>query len=429
MNKLLLLSCLWSCALFSDTMTVADAASLKGQKKVATRNLQPATPKGRNMKRECKERRGKDQLFGLSCALENKGDRIGFNVGADQGIDIGIEYKTYEKSLDGDTKTSTKFDVSYTQMVEYVPNPDDLEGGYKFNDEETPVEQTIELSTWAEYVDEGNNADPEKVTYLVRTADENTSFRFTVDTTVQPETGRSANTMKIDVDINNFPWKRSDTFLALISEVRSEKKVQTNYKKVNKGGKKGVVEGDVQGYAEEFAQGKKPRTDTVIDIDFGTSTADNFSPYGEYSIIPEATITVADTDTRNRLLQDTNNMTKESMDVSGDTSISKADFADFNTTAVVEKQIFVRATEFVSDETNADAGGKSTIAFSFINSNEATEIYWDPEVGVGYNSASPSSFLNAASGGDWVSTSVGVVKQQWWLGLTVLVSVVGNLLL
>lgn len=391
MNNLLLLSCLWSCVLFSTTMTVADAASLKGQRKVATRNLKD---KSKRDKRSCKERTTTEGVLDIKCGDKKMGDRIHFNVAADQGIDVGIEYKTFVKSLDGDTKTSTKFDVKYTQLLEY--RPETPEAQYDFD--ETSIVQTLDLSTWTEKVEEGtDNAEDGTMTYLFKTADEDISFRFTVDTTVQPETQMSANKMKIDVDIKDFPWLESGTFLALISEVRSEKKVQTKFPKR---GKKGVVEGDVQQITQGYAAGKKPNKLTVMDIAFGTRTADNMTPYGAYSILPEAMITVpAPTDT-----------------------VPTDDFTTAETaqtTAIVPKKIFVLASEFEGDMTSPDAGPKSTIAFSFIHSSKATEIYWDPEVGVGYNSAA-SSLLNAAS---------GVVKKQWWLGLTVMMGVVGNLLL
>merc|ERR1712183_429917 len=164
----------------------------------------------------------------------------------------------------------------------------------------------------------------------------------------------------------------------------------------------------------------RPGSSTIMEMDFGgANTFDSYNPFGVYRIKEDALVTVVDE--KRRTLQD---MTKESMDVSNsgemskedmavnidDTGMSKEDFAQNNTEGLITKTIFVVATEDVNDNVDTDTNSKSTIAFSFINSNNATEIYWDPEVGVGYNSAASN-------------------KQYWFVGLTTIVIAVGNFLL
>merc|ERR1711862_94081 len=203
------------------------------------------------------------------------------------------------------------------------------------------------------------------------------------------------------------------------SEVRSEKKVKTNYKKVQKGGKKGLIQGNVDDIAQGYSEGQGLSSSTIAEMNFGDiGTVDNYNPFGVYRIKEDALVTFADE--KRRTLEDT----KASMDVSNsgemskedmavdkdDTGMSKEDFAQNNTEGLITKTIFVVATEDVNENVNTDENSKSTIAFSFINSNNATEIYWDPEVGVGYNSAASN-------------------KQYWFFGLTTIVIAVGNFLL
>merc|ERR1711862_1081545 len=204
------------------------------------------------------------------------------------------------------------------------------------------------------------------------------------------------------------------------SEVRSKKEVKTNYKKVQKGGKKGLIQGNVDDIAQGYSEGQGLSSSTIVEMEIGgIGTIDNYNPFGVYRIKEDALVTVADE--KRRTLQ---NNAKESMDVSNsgemskedmavdkdDTGMSKADFAQNNTEGLVTKTIFVVATEDVNENVNTDENSKSTIAFSFINSNNATEIYWDPEVGIGYNSAASN-------------------KQYWFFGLTTIVIAVGNFLL
>jgi len=354
---------------------------------------------------------------------------------------VDVKYRTYDVLNEEKTKVETKFDVKYTKMIEYEPNDENPENGYFLGDQ---IVQNISLSNFAEFQASPSNAEDGKMTYTVTTADKTASFRFTVDTAVKP-TGFSANTMKIDVDIVGFPWKQDNTFLALLSTVRSEKKVKTNSKYVNKKGKpKGVIDGNKDEIAQGYVEESRPETESMFDIDFGTSTSDGYTPFGKYEIVNQAEITVAEP-TRSRILND-NVVTKENMDASNEMSkenmaegattedMTKENFAngstggDITDVPVVKKQIFVKATELGLTEGGA-ADQNKIIAFSFINSNQAQEIYWDPEIGVGYASSATSNFGSSGSGGDWLSTSVGFVKQKWWFVMTIMVGVVGNLLL
>jgi len=304
------------------------------------------------------------------------------------------------ESLEGKSKMEIDFDVLFSKLIEYVPNQEELDSGYTFT-EETPVVQTFNLKEWSDFqgIDGMSDILDDGISFNIKTADNKAMFRFTLDTSVKPETGLSANNMKIDLEVEDFPWSRNDTFLALVSSIQSEKKIKTAARRGRK--PKGVVDQDINAIVADYAQ-KGRKGNLAMAIPFGQLAGDNSSPFGEVMYVEQAEVTTLES--RNRFLKETDNNSMET----SDTAQSNDNYE------MVAKDIFVVAS---SPPTVNAAEKREQIAFSFINSNNAQKVFWDPEVGVGYQSSAMSTL------------SASFDKHMTWFGFTVLVGFLGNLFL
>jgi hypothetical protein len=166
----------------------------------------------------------------------------------------------------------------------------------------------------------------------------------------QGDTCLTANKMKIDFELTNFPWMEpDDTYVALISKVESKRKI-----KIDK-------EDQPEDGVGSRIKGPPMVKDVRIDFEDTVDTFE-FTPFGEYSWLDSAVA------------------------------------ADGNGTVTIA----VVATSPPSSD--SPPGNKDDmrdwIAFSFVGEGAHSDyIYWDPEAGIGY----------AASGGSVICVTAGVV--------------------
>ena len=75
-----------------------------------------------------------------------------------------------------------------------------------------------------------NDSDNVTSYFWARTVDQMVTFNFTVSRAAaangQTEHSVTANKMKIDFWLKNFPWIRDDTYVALLSTVQSERHIK-----------------------------------------------------------------------------------------------------------------------------------------------------------------------------------------------------------
>jgi hypothetical protein len=185
------------------------------------------------------------------------------------------------------------------------------------------------MNTWSDFtpiVQDGN-----LMTFSASTLNDLATFTFTI---AQADRGAiTANKMKIDFLLENYPWAASgDTFVALICSVETERQVEIETE-------------------EEDGPASRQAMDVIIDFEDTVSTI-GFIPFGEYTWAETAEATPGDNNT-------TSTMSSETIAVIGTTPVNVA---------------------------------YREIAFSFVGAGQgASRIYWDPEAGIGYSSAEAQS--------------------------------------
>lgn len=358
-----------------------------------------------------------------SCASKAKSDVIGFQVlTGEEGASIGITYRHELKeasdpsrnlasgdhedhdSEDGNgdaerpredkkgghddhnhdgyvhTKIEGQYNVIYSRLIEYLPANDTDELGFSWD--EGDIVQDLRLSLWNGFSQTQDSEDGSELSFHVTTEDEYALFNFTLsrvdddaDDNRQLLSGddddgdrrRSSDTMKIDARFDNFPWKRNDTYLALISSVEATTEISSH--EHNGKGKKEkkkareleeaiVDEGEAEAEKDEESKDKpkkKPKimkpSDAIVTFNVDDAVKD-YLPFGQYTWVPNAEIT--DMQSRSSNLE-------------------------------------VVATSPVDNRNDGD-NTKKFIAYSFIDSSEARRIYWDPSAGVGYNDETSGAF-------------------------------------
>jgi hypothetical protein len=298
-------------------------------------------------------------------------DKLKFKVRvADNGVVIKVSLEQEAETETTETELEIGFDVRFDKLIEYkkgrvveevdAEDKEDSEptavarqagggggGGshydnaYQFGQD--TIIQEFDLSDWSGLSPVAESGSGNLLTFNA-TSFGVAEFAFTIAQAT--EGAISANSMKIDVTIEDFPWMESGSFLALISHVDTEYDVEV----------------------EDDSESSEDGSDTpVADAAMGGQANINFSQiggllgyeaFGRYSWAPTAEATTATNSTDGRELQ-------------------------------VTDTIQVIATIKEGDEGQS----KQDIAFSFVGAGAsgADRIYWDPETGVGYNMAGSSA--------------------------------------
>jgi hypothetical protein len=275
-------------------------------------------------------------------------DEIKFKVSAkgSDGLKVKVEYENEIETTTEETETETQFEIVFDRIIEYrkasssvallstsgQTTPDEQ----AFHWEQDTIVQEWPMEDWEDFtqvVDDGNRS-----TFSVSTPDAIATFTFTISRATETDV-ITANKMKIDFELNNFPWAFDDTYVALMCTVQSQRKVEV-----------------------EFEDGTDSENTKDVKISFEDATnALGFVPFGAYTWQETAEVMAAAKDTNS---DGTN-----------------------STTSPMSETIAVIATS-PSPNTN-DEESSNEIAFSFVGepAQSAANIYWDPEAGIGYEEA------------------------------------------
>jgi len=174
-------------------------------------------------------------------------------------------------------------------------------------------------------------------TFSISSTDDVATFTFTISRSGDEE-DITANKMKIDFELKGYQWAEDDTYIALVSTIVSQREVEIDYED------------------SEDGDDTSSRTTEDVRISFADAVdTTGVSVFGEYTWAKDAMV------------------------------------LGLNDTATEDVTIEVIAT--------SPADGGDAVAFSFVGDSAgmAGDIYWDPEVGVGYTSSVSQFMLSSVA--------------------------------
>ena len=294
-------------------------------------------------------------------------DKIDFKITTgERGLGVKIGYEQEIETSNMETETETEYEVIFDRIIEYrkAASADSAEKAYDWNLDD--VIQTVTLSDWLSFSAVTDDAAGIVSFFSVSSPDGHVNFNFTVSRADQGERV-TANKMKIDFRLVDFPWMQNDTYVALLSTVESTREIDVDY------------DDDI----DEMSPTPLSRTAMDVIISFEEAQdAVGVIPFGEYTWEQTAEV----------LVEPVSNET---------TAIQRSGIEQVG----IPTTISVVATSPTYIENTANS--QQWIAFSFVGDAaiSASNIYWDPEAGIGYfesadsSDADPfSSFFFALSG-------------------------------
>lgn len=308
-------------------------------------------------------------------------DKIKYKVEADKkGIEVKVEYeKEFEEMqpAEGEEEISgeseTEFEIVFESIIEYAKNTSSgTVEGEAYDWELDEVVQSLDLQGWAEFGAVTNDTTNTISYFSATTADQVASFNFTISRANQGEK-LTANTMKIDLHIIDFPWMRNDTYLALTSSVKSKSKVDMKY--------------DDEATAQIARDQVMAADDVQIPFPSMPGDSDSVSAFGQYKW-----------ETLAEILPNATSPSEPTIDVQGspetDLVLSARQGAAPEETASITIQVV--ATSPPGNETAKE------IAYSFVGDGAqgASHIYWDPEAGIGYQEDEEYTIGGGTGGGN-----------------------------
>jgi hypothetical protein len=339
-------------------------------------------------------------------------DKIKYKISAGKkGVEVKVTYKQeFEETgdvapgaeeVEGETKT--KFEIVFDRIIEYAKGEESLidasstalEHAYDWDlDEEI---QSFPLDSWADFT--AVTTDDGIVSRFSATSEDGiVAFNFSISRADQDE-HLTVNSMKIDLHIIDFPWNRSDTYLALISTVTSELEVDMKYDD----------EATALMDVEPIHQHVMATEDVQIPFISALNESMGFISYGEYKWERLAEV-VIDTDLPNNSV---GNDGASSMAVGrmadGDESLNVTDTAEEVETPMGQPiEVVATSPVQMGNETF------QTIAYSFVGfaAHNASHIYWDPSAGIGYgdDSEEGASESNGTMNDESAAVSAGFVS-------------------
>lgn len=313
-------------------------------------------------------------------------DKIKYKVKTtDEGIRVKLEYKQEIETETEETETKTKFELIFGSLVEYIKGPGGSESE-AFDWDQDEIIQTIPLTGWNDIPAVASDAGG-ILSFFTASTDAmegpgSAAFNFTVSRADIDE-HITANSMKIDMKIIDFPWQRTDSYVALMSTLESKKKVKVEY--------------DDRAIVSETGKSKKAK-DVIVSFGEDIDSTLGFAAYGSYTWEEEAVA--------NSMMTSDAGMNNNGTIVMARQGAGAEDANIVVVEAVTNKTIEVIATSPSVEEEE----GTQTIAYSFVGSgaHSASEIYWDPSTGIEYESSAFSvSFMGVA--GSLVAALVFVV--------------------
>jgi hypothetical protein len=341
-------------------LSVSSVSAVRGdQVRGVRRSLPTTTRQLKNTKSEKSEKHGpkkrdcklksKEDKVEYECESEEDGmkDKIKFRVEAKsaKGLKVNIEYEQKgvddEATADVETETKTKYEIFFDKVIEYKKKnegDEDDPDTQAFDWEEDTILQELSMENWEDFsdiVDDGT-----LIKFSVASPDDVVKFFFTITREYLVDLNLTANTMKLDFELTEFPWERDDSYVALLCSVTSGQKVNVKDET-----------------SDSSHKGHKHKKEVKVSFDQASNAMD-FTPFGEYTWKTEAEVIIV-----------------------GDGNETEAN-------ATTTEEIQVIAT---SPNTN-DTEDSDQIAFSFVGekAQNASDIFWDPSAGVGYESGAVS---------------------------------------
>ncbi|GAX17316.1 hypothetical protein FisN_10Lh180 [Fistulifera solaris] len=278
-----------------------------------------------------------------------------------------------QRALQAEQETKTQFEVIYDSIIEYTKGENSTTGE-AYDWENDVVLQTISLNTWNVISDVAS--DNETSSFSLTSPDGNITFTFTINQAPKGESA-SANKMKIDFELKDFPWTSNDSFVALLSTVETERKVDVKYRK---------------GMESEAA--RMEAEDVFIAFDDVADTT-SFTPFGEYSWAETAEAT-----TKGASTNQTTDATDATTAATNETEIMSS--RSVNTTSQTIKVVATSPLVERAERRAQEGKQVESIAYSFVGgdaAHRASIIYWDPSAGVDYvSSARPMSLVMVGAG-------------------------------
>jgi hypothetical protein len=272
-------------------------------------------------------------------------DKIDYKITTgERGLSVKIEYEQEIETSNTETETGTEYEVIFDSIVEYrKASEDSTEKAYDWGISDTVI-QTFSLSDWESFSEVRDDADGIVSYFSVSSMDGHVSFNFTVSRADQGERV-TANKMKIDFRLVDFPWMSADTYVALLSTVESKRQVQVDYD-------------------DEMDEMSPPASRTARDVIISFKEAQDVigvTPFGEYTWEQTAEVIAPVVSNETTAIQ---RLGIEQVGIP--TSIS----------VVATSPTYIENTE----------NSQQRIAFSFVGDAaiSASNIYWDPEAGIGY---------------------------------------------
>jgi len=315
---------------------------------------------------------------GITISPDDIKDEIKYKVRTTrEGIRVKLEYKNEIEMNDEKTETKSKFELVFTNLVEYVK----AEGavldtnsseGQAYDWEADTVIQTTPLTNWDDIsgVLNDNSSVVSFFSASSSTGEDTTGnilFNFTVSRADQDEK-ITANSMKIDVRILDFPWQRKDSYLALLSTLKAETKVKVDYK-------------DHAIITEGGEVTNKPK-DVTVSFGADMESTLGFGTQGRYTWEGQADATsMGLTETDETVFNGTVMM-------SGRQGNNKDEASD-NNIVLVEQATTSRIEVVATSPISLGNETFQSIAYSFVGqgAHSASDIYWDPETGIDYVSS------------------------------------------
>ena len=154
-------------------------------------------------------------------------DEIDFQVYAsdDDGICIKVKYEQEieDEAADMEQETEASFKVCFQQLIEYSKQEGSSEEAYGWSEGDT-IHQTFDLTDWADFGEVLTDSSDGMSTFDVTSNDGLITMTFTIMPAGDDER-ITANSIKADVRIVDFPWTQSNSYVALLSDVESELEV------------------------------------------------------------------------------------------------------------------------------------------------------------------------------------------------------------
>jgi hypothetical protein len=272
-------------------------------------------------------------------------DKIDFKITTGKrGLGVKVQYEQEIKTGDVKNETKTEYELVFDSVVEYRKTTDG-DDAFDWDDSDVIV-QTFPLDKWERISDVRDDSDGVLSYFSASSVDGHVTFNFTVSRADQGEQV-TANKMKIDFSLVDFPWASNDTHVALMSTVESKKKVDVEHE-------------DVDLEMDDPRPAKRAK-DVIITFDEAQDAA-GIIPFGEYTWEETA-----------EAIEPASNETT--------TALQRSE-------AGVPAATAIRVVATSPDSTdNSESMPGRRIAFSFVGDAaiSASNIYWDPEAGVGYS--------------------------------------------